>query len=550
MHVQQTTSQVCKLGEPPALRKVKTPHNGKTSVSRFPSAKQDLSSQYSGCFEGIGCFPGDPCKFHLKPDHQPARHASKKQGISEEVNEHTDWVHSNIFVEKALEREPYYTHSTGEITTERVEHAGHFPTPMEMCMDDHLTQTTERTQQQHLQGKTSEPSCPAHSTLPDFTSRHGEFPPGMEKMSVFLGNQFLQGKEESMDTGTFTSGNIILNRYPALSTFTHQATEPGRVQQNFQQLKMKSSNMEALPGFNSNAEATPQMETSRKGPGADSIQNGKDTTVTSSQVTPMDPIQSPTRKCTSTINVHSQDSHSSKTDRLKKSKVQGNRLTRLSHHINTGSPCDKKNLPRDLHKFWNDRETLSINLKMDTNMNTNRMTTIQHLMSEHCYDSISNRSARPEENTAQEKYLTRLPGYNSTDQLCDRESQATDLSESWSHKELLYNRPELINREQIIPMTHKEVHLLSRPLKAMAHLHRHTEKEVHLLSGPSELQPVNDCVTQYIPREKDQDLPQPPNASEAQKLKGPAQIQQQTRRNYSQLTENEKAQVSNSIYLQ
>ena len=62
------------------------------------------------------------------------------------------------------------------------------------------------------------------------------------------------------------------------------------------------------------------------------------------------------------------------------------------------------------------------NLKMDTNMNANRMTTIQQLMSEHCYGSISNRSARPEENTTKEKYLTRLPGYNSTDQLCDRES--------------------------------------------------------------------------------------------------------------------------------
>ena len=145
-----------------------------------------------------------------------------------------------------------------------------------------------------------------------------------------------------MDTGTFTLENIILNRYPALSTLIHQATEPGRVQQNFQQLKMESSNMEALPCFNFNAEATPQMETSRKGPGADSIRNGEDTTVTSSRVTPMDPIQSPTRKCTSTINVHSQDSHSSKTDRLKKGKVEGNQLTRLSHHINTGSPCDKR----------------------------------------------------------------------------------------------------------------------------------------------------------------------------------------------------------------
>ena len=281
--------------------------------------------------------------------------------------------------------------------------------------------------------------------------------------------------------------------------------------------------MEALPCFNSNAEATPQMETSRKGPGADSIQNGKGTTVTSSRVTPMDPIQLPTRKSTSTINIHSQDSFSSKTDQLKKSEVQGNQLTRLSHYINTGFPCDKKNLPRDLHKYWNDRETLSINLKMNTNMNTNRMTIIQHLMSEHCYGSISNRSARPEENTAQEKYLTRLPGYNSTDQLCDRESRPTDLSESWPHKELLYNRPKLINRkQQIIPVTHKEPHILSRPLKTMAH--RLTQKEVHFLSGPSELQPVtialphneHGITTQYTPREKDQDLPGLPSTSEAQ----------------------------------
>ena len=65
VHVQQPTSQVCKQEKSLALRKVKTPHNGKTSVSRFPSAKQDISSQYSGCFEGMGHFPGDPCKFHL-----------------------------------------------------------------------------------------------------------------------------------------------------------------------------------------------------------------------------------------------------------------------------------------------------------------------------------------------------------------------------------------------------------------------------------------------------------------------------------------------------
>ena len=174
-------------------------------------------------------------------------------------------------------------------------------------------------------------------------------------------------------------------------------------------------------------------------------------------------------------------------------------------------------------------------------MNTNRMTTIQHLMSEHCYGSISNRSAQPEENTAQEKYLARLSGYNSTDQLCDRESRPTDLSESWPHKELLYNRPELINRkQQIIPVTHKEPHVLSRPLKTMAH--RLTQKEVHLLSGPSQLQPANDCVTQYTPRGRTRTYS---NCQMPQKLKSPTQTQRQTRHNYNQLTENEKAKFQN-----
>ena len=92
-----------------ALRKVKHPHNGRTSVNRLPLTKQDILSQYSTCFEGIGHFPGDPYKFHLKPEHKPARHAPRKvpihlkaafkeikslvqQGILEEVKEHTDWV--------------------------------------------------------------------------------------------------------------------------------------------------------------------------------------------------------------------------------------------------------------------------------------------------------------------------------------------------------------------------------------------------------------------------------------------------------------------------
>ena len=158
IHVHQPTVQVCKPSESLALRKVKHPHNRRTSVNRLPLTKQDILSQYSGCFEGIGHFPGDPYKFHLKPEHKPARHAPRKvpihlesafkeeieslvkQGILEEVKEHTDWVNSHVIVEKdtgnqhspnhtvkkklrigldptdlneALEREPYHTRLQG-----------------------------------------------------------------------------------------------------------------------------------------------------------------------------------------------------------------------------------------------------------------------------------------------------------------------------------------------------------------------------------------------------------------------------------------------------
>ena len=185
MHVHQPQSQICKTGKPPALKEVKHPHKGRTSVSRFPLAKQGISSQDSSYSEGIGLFTKDLCKFHLKSDLQPIIHASQKQEIPLQVNTenvNTHWVHSY-----------------------RMEHVKHFPAPMEMCMDDHHTQTTERTQRQHLQD-----------------IGHAEFLPGMESTPVFPGNQFQQGNEEIMDTGTFTLGNTILNRYPALSTHTHQ----------------------------------------------------------------------------------------------------------------------------------------------------------------------------------------------------------------------------------------------------------------------------------------------------------------------------------------
>ena len=144
-----------------------------------------------------------------------------KQGILEEVKGHTDWVNSYVIVEKdtgnhhspnhtvkkklricldprdlneALEREPYHTRSVDEITAklqgmavftiadfqtpfaeeftvkflsrDRTEHIGHFPTFMEMCMDDHLTLTTGKIQQKQFQSKVYEQCCSTHSISP------------------------------------------------------------------------------------------------------------------------------------------------------------------------------------------------------------------------------------------------------------------------------------------------------------------------------------------------------------------------------------------------
>ena len=477
---------------------------------------------------------------------------------------------------EALEREPYHTrsvdeitaklqdmtvftitnfktHSTREITAkfpsrDQVEHAGHFPTSMEMCMDDHPTLITEKTQQQQFQDKTSEQSCSTHSISPHSQKNtihsHTEFSPGMESIPIFLGKQFLQGKEKFMDTGTFTLGMInFLNRDSALSTLTYQ--------ENFHQLNMKISNVKEPPYFNANAETTLQTDASKKGLRASLIQKGKDIPVTDtfitdtlSRVTPMNPeddIQLPIRKAnmiTTHILTHistcilmsaqPQDSLSNKLDRLRKSTAQGNQLTRPSHYINTGFLCDKKSLPTDLHKHWNHRETLSIEsrtfIMMNIIMSTICMITIQHLMSEHSSDSISNRLAQPRKNTLQKKYITRLKGHNSIDQLCDRENLPTDLTESWSHKEPLYDRSGLINHgDMIIPViyVHKELYILPRPSKAMAQWKfQHMQKEVYILSRPSKLQPVADysIATHCTHREKDQDLPPLLSTLEAQEM--------------------------------
>ena len=91
---------------------------------------------------------------------------------------------------------------------------------------------------------------------------------------------------------------------------------------------------------------------------------------------------------------------------------------------------------------------------------------------------------------SQKKHITRLIGYNNTDQLCDKESLPTDPPESWPYKELLHNRSGLIDGDKIIPVIyiHKELYIPPRPSKAMAQW-----KFQH--------------VTQCTHREKDQDLP-------------------------------------------
>ena len=396
MHVHQPAVQVCKPGELLALRKVKHPLNGRTSVNRLPFTKQDILSQYSSCFEGIGRFPGDPYKFHLKPEHKPAQHAPRKvpihleaafneeieslvkHGILEEVKEHTDWVNSYLIIEKdtgnhhspnhtvkkklricldprdlneALKREPYHTCSAEGITAifqsrDSMAHVGHFPTSMEMYMDDHLTLTTEKTQQKQFQGKASEQCCSTHSISPDSQKNtvlsHAEFPPGMESMPLFPGNQFLQGKEKS------TSGTKLK---PIVDTCTLTFTL-GIDQQQFVDTDQKPFK--------------PFTNSCKKHNGM-TVMIGI-TTITAMIAIALIATLRTVNMITTCIlmSAQPQDSFSNKLDQLRKSTAQDNQLTRLSRYINTGFPCDKKNLPTDLHEFSNHREALSIESRLIT----------------------------------------------------------------------------------------------------------------------------------------------------------------------------------------
>ena len=118
---------------PPPKTKTNTSHSTRQPASgthQFSSHLHPTCCMHVHQQQSQTCKPGhftrDPCKLYLKSDLQPTIHASPKQEKPLQVNTekvNTHWVHSY-----------------------RMEHAEHFPAPMEMCMDDHHTQTTERTQ--------------------------------------------------------------------------------------------------------------------------------------------------------------------------------------------------------------------------------------------------------------------------------------------------------------------------------------------------------------------------------------------------------------------
>ena len=149
----------------------------------------------------------------------------------------------------------------------------------------------------------------------------------------------------------------------------------------------------------------------------------------------------------------------------------------------------------------------------------------------HFQDSFSNKPDQLLKSKVQGNQPTGLSHQFNTDFLCDEKRNDRDLHRNWNNREQLSNttlNTTSMATIQVIPTTHKEVYLLPRPLKTMAHRYRHTEKEAHLLSGPSELQPHDD--------------------SEAQKFRSSTQVQQ-PRQEYSQFTETEKAKFQTpSIY--
>ena len=88
MHVHQQQSKTYRMRETPALEEVKHPHRDRTSVSRSPSAEQEVLSQFSSFSEEIGHFTRDPYTIHLN---RRIMHSRDKRYIHVSfVNTHMD----------------------------------------------------------------------------------------------------------------------------------------------------------------------------------------------------------------------------------------------------------------------------------------------------------------------------------------------------------------------------------------------------------------------------------------------------------------------------
>ena len=86
MHVHQQQSKTYRMEEPPALEEVKHPHRDRTSVSRSPSTKQEVLSQFSGFSEEIEHFTRDPYTTHLRSCTQSTDYAFKGQEVHTCIN--------------------------------------------------------------------------------------------------------------------------------------------------------------------------------------------------------------------------------------------------------------------------------------------------------------------------------------------------------------------------------------------------------------------------------------------------------------------------------
>ena len=53
-------------------------NNHSLSITDLPLTQEKVESTYADVFQGLGKFPGEPCKLRLKPDAVPAKHRPRK----------------------------------------------------------------------------------------------------------------------------------------------------------------------------------------------------------------------------------------------------------------------------------------------------------------------------------------------------------------------------------------------------------------------------------------------------------------------------------------